>query len=159
MDENRGNRHGGAGEGPVVGVVVGCFYQQIAQDLLDGAMQCLEERGWDPERVEIVRVPGAWEIPLALDLLARRGRSVALVALGAVVRGETPHFEYISAECARGVARVTATHGIPVGFGVLTCETIEQARARSAPGDRNKGREAAAAALEMADLARKLEAE
>ncbi len=102
-----------------------------------------------------MRVPGAWEIPQALEAMARQGRLDALVALGAVVRGETPHFDLVAGECSRGASEVALRHGVPVTFGVLTCDTFEQAMARAGGEAGNKGAEAAAAAIELArELAR-----
>lgn len=143
------------------GLVAARFNGIIVERLIAGAREFLLARGARDEDLLLVRVPGAWEIPAALDGLAgrgwRRGRVDALVALGAVIRGDTPHFEYICSECAAGCARVTARTGVPVGFGVLTCNNLEQARARSGGCVGNKGEEAAEAALEMATLLRSLE--
>ncbi len=102
--------------------------------------------------IRLVRVPGAWEIPGALEELAARGDLQGLLALGVVIRGETPHFDFLCTECSRGVAAVTERHRIPVGFGVLTCDSSEQAQERAGGKAGNKGWEAALAALEMADL-------
>jgi 6,7-dimethyl-8-ribityllumazine synthase len=132
------------------------FNEAVVDRLVAGARQALEAQGVLPEDIRIERVPGAWEIPQGLAALARSGSFDALVALGAVVRGETAHFEYISAECARGVAEVARSTGLPVTFGVLTCETMEQALARAGGVQGNKGEEAALAALEMAELIARL---
>ena len=141
-----------------LGLVAARFNGRIVEALIDGAREALLERGVLPENIELVRVPGAWEIPPALDALADSGRFDALVALGAVIRGETPHFDYICSECAAGCARVTARTGRPVGFGVLTCDNESQATARAGGKAGNKGQEAAEAALEMAQLLRSLRA-
>ncbi len=138
------------------GLVAARFNGRIVERLLEGAREFLLDRGARNEDLLLVRVPGAWELPAALDALADTGRVDALVALGAVIRGETPHFEYICNECAAGCARVTARTGIPVGFGVLTCNNAEQASARAGGKAGNKGEEAAGAALEMANLLRSL---
>lgn len=138
------------------GLVAARFNGGIVERLLDGAREFLLDRGAAQENLLVVRVPGAWEIPAALDALAIARRVDALVALGAVIRGETPHFDYICSECAAGCARVTARTGIPVGFGVLTCNDAEQARARAGGRAGNKGQEAAEAALEMVSLLRSL---
>ncbi len=138
------------------GLVAAHFNGSIVERLIRGARKFLLDRGARDKDLLLVRVPGAWEIPAALDVLAGAGRVDALVALGAVIRGETPHFEYICSECAAGCARVTARTGIPVGFGVLTCDNAEQARARAGGYAGNKGEEAAEAALEMATLLRSL---
>lgn len=146
------------GDGRRFGVAASRFNGALVEGLLAGCLDCLVRHGVAAEEVEVVRVPGAWELPLALEWLAASGRFHALVALGVVLRGETPHFDYICGECSRGVARVTERHGIPVGFGVLTCDTVEQAAARAGGKAGNKGWEAALAALEMADLRARLTA-
>lgn len=138
------------------GLVAARFNGSVVERLLSGAREVLLERGARNEDLLLIRVPGAWEIPAALDALADTGRVDALVALGAVIRGETPHFDYICNECAAGCARVTARTGIAVGFGVLTCDDAEQAAARAGGRAGNKGGEAAEAALEMANLLRSL---
>ncbi len=138
------------------GLVAARFNGSIVERLVDGARRRLLDHGARAEDLLLVRVPGAWEIPAALDALAASGRVDALVALGAVIRGETPHFEYICNECAAGCAGVTARTGIPVGFGVLTCHDAAQAAARAGGRAGNKGEEAAEAALEMANLLRSL---
>ena len=135
-----------------VGLVAARFNGSIVERLLESARRFLLEHGVREEDLLVVRVPGAWEIPAALDALAATGRVDALIALGVVIRGETPHFDYICNECAAGCARVTARTAIPVGFGVLTCNDAEQAAARAGGKAGNKGEEAAEAALEMANL-------
>ena len=135
-----------------VGLVAARFNGSIVERLLEGARRFLVEHGVREEDLLVVRVPGAWEIPAALDALAATGRVDALIALGVVIRGETPHFDYICNECAAGCARVTAQTAIPVGFGVLTCNDAEEAAARAGGKAGNKGEEAAEAALEMANL-------
>lgn len=145
------------GAGRRFGVVASRFNQPLVDALLEGALACLREHGVAEEDVHVVRVPGAWEVPAALEALGRAGGYAALVALAVVIRGETAHFDYICAECARGVAEAGRRTGVPIGFGVLTCETRAQAEARAGGAKGNKGREAAAAALEMADLLGRLE--
>ncbi|PYT30934.1 MAG: 6,7-dimethyl-8-ribityllumazine synthase, partial [Acidobacteria bacterium] len=108
------------------------------------------------DNIEIVKVPGSWEMPIVARELARQKRHDAIIALGAVIRGETPHFDYVAGEAARGLAETAAGTGIPVGFGVLTCNTIEQAVDRSGAKSGNKGFEAATTAIEMANLMRRL---
>jgi len=135
-----------------VGLVAARFNGSIVERLLEGARRFLVEHGVREGDLLVVRVPGAWEIPAALDALAATGRVDALIALGVVIRGETPHFDYICNECAAGCARITAQTAIPVGFGVLTCNDAEQAAARAGGKAGNKGEEAAEAALEMANL-------
>lgn len=139
-----------------LGLVAARFNGAIVEGLIAGAREALRRHGVLDEDIELVRVPGAWEVPAALDALADTGRFNALVALGAVIRGETPHFDYICNECAAGCARVTARTGLAVGFGVLTCDDAEQAAARAGGKAGNKGQEAAEAALEMAVLLRSL---
>ena len=134
------------------GIVASRFNERLVTHLIDGAADELRRHGVTSEHIHLVRVPGAWEIPLALDELARRGGLDGLVALGVVIRGETPHFDYICSQCSSGIARVSAEHRIPVGFGLLTCNTSEQAQERSGGKAGNKGAEAALAALEMVDL-------
>jgi 6,7-dimethyl-8-ribityllumazine synthase len=151
------------GEGRRFGIVASRYHEGVVDRLLAAAVDSLREHGVSADAIETVRVPGAWEIPLALHWLAASGRFDGLVALGLVLRGETPHFDYVSAECSRGVAAVAERHGLPVAFGVLTCDTLEQATARSGGdgtggGAGNKGREAALAALDMADLRQRLAA-
>ncbi|MCY3928624.1 MAG: 6,7-dimethyl-8-ribityllumazine synthase [Acidobacteria bacterium] len=138
------------------GLVAARFNGLIVERLVEGAREFLLSRGAEVDDLLLVRVPGAWEIPAALDALAGSGRVDALVALGAVIRGETPHFDYICNECAAGCARVTARTGIPVGFGVLTCDDATQAAERAGGKVGNKGQEAAEAALAMANLLRSL---
>jgi 6,7-dimethyl-8-ribityllumazine synthase len=141
-----------SGAGRRIGIVASRFNGPIVEKLVAAAVDCLRRHGVEPQDIHLVRVPGAWEIPAALEELAAAGGVDALVALGAVIRGETTHYDLICAECARGIAGVTERHRIPVGFGVLTCETAAQAEQRAAGKSGSKGWEAALAALEMADL-------
>ena len=141
-----------AARGRRFGIVASRFHGEIVERLLEGAVGLLKRAGVEPENLRIERVPGAWEIPQGLDLLARTQKFDALISLGVLVRGETLHFELIARECARGIGEVAHRYGLPVTFGVLTCETMEQARARSGGAVGNQGEEAAQAALEMADL-------
>lgn len=140
------------GEGKRFGIVVSRFNDLITRPLLAGAEDCLLRHGVDGDSIEALWVPGAWEIPVALRALANTGRFDALVALGAVIRGATPHFEYVSSGMASGIAAVSADSGIPVSFGVLTTETIEQAVERAGTKAGNKGWDAALAALEMVNV-------
>ena len=142
------------GTGKRFGVVASRFNERIVERLVTGALDTLRRHG--AEAIEVVRVPGAWEIPAALEELAVAGRHDALIALGAVLRGETPHFYLLSAEASRGIARVAGAYRVPIGFGLLTCDTARQAEERSGGKAGNKGREAALAALEMADVVRQL---
>ncbi|MFP5357812.1 MAG: 6,7-dimethyl-8-ribityllumazine synthase [Gammaproteobacteria bacterium] len=126
----------------------------IVDALLDGARRCLAEWGVSAQQIVEVRAPGAYEVPLAVSLLAQQGQVDGAVTLGAVIRGDTPHFDFVAGECARGLMDVQLQHRFPVGFGVLTVNTVEQAQERAGPGPDNKGYEAAAAMLEMIRLAR-----
>ncbi len=128
----------------------------VTAPLLAGALEALAAHGVADDDVVVAHVPGAFEIPFAADALARTGRYHAVICLGAVVRGETPHFDYICSEVTRGVGRIVAEQRLPVAFGVLTTDTIEQALARAGDGHGNKGYEAAVTAIEMAQLARLL---
>lgn len=134
------------------GIVVSRFNDLVTRRLLQGARDCLVRHGAPDEFLEVAWVPGAWEIPAALRRMADTGRFDALIALGAVIRGATPHFEYVSGGVASGVAAVGAETGIPTIFGVLTTETIEQALERAGSKAGNKGWEAALAAIEMVNL-------
>jgi 6,7-dimethyl-8-ribityllumazine synthase len=139
-----------------VAVIVSRFNEAVTARLLEGALDALARSRAADEGVEVVRVPGAWEIPIAAQALAATGRFDAIVALGCVVRGGTPHFEYVCAEAMRGLTRVSLDHRIPVGLGVLTCDTMEQALDRAGGKDGNKGAEAALSAIEMANLLRRV---
>jgi 6,7-dimethyl-8-ribityllumazine synthase len=141
-------------------VVASRFNEAVVERLVQGAIDCLERRGEARESIDVVRVPGAFEVPQAVATVIARSVRISLggprlrgvVALAAVVRGETPHFDYICTEVTRALMDVAIQSGIPVGYGILTCDTMEQALARSG-GDRgNKGFEAAAAALDLAAL-------
>lgn len=134
------------------GIVASRFNDFIVDRLLKAALETLAGAGADAEDLDVVRVPGAFEIPLALKLLADGDRYDGLLAIGCVIRGETPHFDYVAGEASRGVTDVSLEHRIPVGFGILTVDTIEQANARSGPESGNKGAEAALAVIEMANL-------
>ena len=144
------------GKGRSIAIVAASFNERIVSQLLEGALECLRAHGVDPGDTHVVRVPGAWEIPQGLEEVAALGKADALIALGAVIRGETPHFDYICAECSRGVGRVANKYRVPVAFGVLTCETSRQAEERAGGKAGNKGNEAALAALEMASLLQQL---
>jgi 6,7-dimethyl-8-ribityllumazine synthase len=137
-------------------IVVSRFNETITSALRDGAVAALREAGAPDADVEELQVPGAFELPQAARAAAATGRFDAIVCLGCVIRGETPHFEYISAAAAHGVMAAAGDTGVPIAFGVLTTDTEAQARERAVPGDENKGREAAAAAIEMAALFRRL---
>jgi 6,7-dimethyl-8-ribityllumazine synthase len=140
-----------------VAIVAARFNDFIVARLVDGAVDALVKHGASPADIEIVRVPGAFEVPLALQRLAQARRHDALIALGCVIRGATPHFDYVSGEASRGIAQASQTHGVPVGFGLLTVDTIEQAIERAGTKAGNKGVDAALSAIEMATLLRQME--
>jgi 6,7-dimethyl-8-ribityllumazine synthase len=139
-----------------VAVVAARFNEAIVERLVDGAVGALVRHGASPDDVQVVWVPGAFELPVVLDKLAAGGEIDALVALGCVVRGSTPHFDYVAGECASGCAAVARQHGLPVSFGVLTTDTWEQAVERAGGKLGNKGAEAAVAAVETARVLRSL---
>jgi 6,7-dimethyl-8-ribityllumazine synthase len=134
------------------GIVVGRFNSFIVESLLDGALDTLRRHGAVDKNIEIVRVPGAFEIPLAAQRMAQAGKYDAIIALGAVIRGGTPHFEYVAGECTKGLAAVMMQHNVPVAFGVLTVDTIDQAIERAGTKAGNKGAEATLSAIEMVNL-------
>lgn len=138
-------------------IVVARFNSLIAERLLDGALGALRQHGVAEDSLHIVRVPGAFEVPLAARQLAAGGGIDGIVALGCVIRGATPHFDYVAGTCCDGLARVQMDYGVPVGFGVLTVEHLEQALERAGSKAGNKGADAALAMLEMANLMRKLD--
>ena len=145
------------GAGRRFGIVASRFNSRIGDLLVAGAVDCLRRHGVAAGDIHVVSVPGAWEIPQALEELAAgggdgRGKIDGLVAIGVVIRGETPHFDYLCAQATRGIAGVAERHRVPVGYGLLTCDTSEQAAERAGGKAGNKGWEAALAALEMADL-------
>jgi 6,7-dimethyl-8-ribityllumazine synthase len=142
-----------------VAVVASRFNAEICDPLLEAAVQALKDCGVSEENISIYRVPGAFEMPLALQGIANLEHYDAAVALGCVIRGETPHFDYVCGETARGVMDVSLKTGLPIGFGLLTTENQEQARARAGGPLGNKGAEAALAALEMAGLLKSIEKE
>ena len=135
-----------------VGIVVSRFNGELTSKLLTGALEFLEKAGVDRARVDVMQVPGAFELPLGAMALARTRRYACVLALGVVIRGDTPHFEYVSSEAASGLQLAALETGIPVALGVLTCDTREQAEARSGGAKGNKGAEAARTGLEMADV-------
>jgi 6,7-dimethyl-8-ribityllumazine synthase len=145
-----------SGEGLRFAVVVSRFNEFISSKLLSGARDCLTRHGANSENVDVAWVPGAFEIPLIAQRLAVTKRYDAVICLGAVIRGATPHFEYISAEVSKGIAAVALETEVPVAFGVLTTDTIEQAIERAGAKAGNKGWDAALSAIEMVDLFKKL---
>jgi|TARA_B100001079_G_C16397983_1_gene510000 6,7-dimethyl-8-ribityllumazine synthase len=137
-------------------IVVGRFNGFVVEGLLSGAIDTLKRQGVNENNITVVRVPGAFEMPLAAMKAAQSKEFDAIIALGAVIRGGTPHFDYVAGECASGLARVATDEGIPVAFGVLTTDSIEQAIERSGTKAGNKGVDAAMTALEMVSLLRNL---
>lgn len=135
-------------------IAVGRFYEELAERLVSGALQAFGAAGHSD--VEVFDVPGAFELPLAASYAAQSGRFAGVACLGAVIRGETGHYDFVCAEAARGIQDVQLRTGVPCAFGVLTCETMEQALARAGGGKRDQGRHAAEAVLRMASLRRQL---
>jgi len=144
------------GAGLRIAVLVSRFNEIVGERLLTGALDALARRGVRPRDVLVARVPGAFELPVVARRLARSGRHDAIVCLGAVIRGDTPHFEYVAGVASRGIARAAYETGVPVLFGVLTTETLEQALERAGGAQGNKGVESAEGAIEMARLLRAL---
>ena len=138
------------------GLVAGRFNSLVVEHMVGGAEDALVRHGADRDDLTLVRVPGSFEIPLAAKRMAASGQYDAIIALGAVIRGGTPHFEYVAGECVKGMAQVMMSHGLPVAFGVLTVDTIEQAIERAGTKAGNKGAEAAMSAVEMVNLLREL---
>ena len=138
------------------GVAVSRFNELVTRQLLEGARDCLRRHGADEEQPTVVWVPGAWEIPVVAQQLARSGAFDAVICLGAVIRGATAHFDYVAGQAAAGVARCSLDTGVPVSFGILTTDTVDQALERAGLKAGNKGFDAALAAIEMATLCRRL---
>ncbi|MDG5815730.1 6,7-dimethyl-8-ribityllumazine synthase [Chitinispirillales bacterium ANBcel5] len=138
------------------GIVTGRFNELITRKLLEGALDCLIRHGADPSSVTVTWVPGAFEIPVAAQKMARSGNYDGIICLGTVIRGGTPHFDYVAAEVSKGVAKVSLDENLPVIFGVLTTDTIEQAVERAGTKAGNKGWDAALSAIEMVDLFSKI---
>ncbi len=140
-----------------IAIVASRFNEFIVDSLVKGAIRALRQHGAQDGDIHLVHVPGAFEMPLTVKQLAASRRYDAIVALGAVIRGSTPHFDFVASECTKGVASAGLSHDVPVGFGVLTVDTIEQAVERAGTKAGNKGAEAAMCAVEMANLLRQLE--
>lgn len=139
-------------------LVVGRFNSFVVESLVTGAVDALVRHGVKEDAITIIRAPGAFELPLVAQKVAKLGKFDSIIALGAVIRGGTPHFEYVANECTKGLAQVSLEFGVPVAFGVLTVDSIEQAIERSGTKAGNKGAEAALSALEMVSLLTQLEA-
>lgn len=153
VNSNRGELTAG---GLKFAIVAARFNEDIVESLLDGAVAAFKAQGAPEQNITIVRVPGAFELPLIASKLASSKRYDAVVALGAVIRGGTPHFEYVCHEAASGLTRAALDSGVPVVFGVLTTDNLAQAQERAGPGADNKGAEAALVAIEMANLIKRL---
>ncbi|MDJ0698339.1 MAG: 6,7-dimethyl-8-ribityllumazine synthase [Woeseiaceae bacterium] len=138
-------------------IVAARFNEFIVESLIKGALHCLRQHGAADADIELIRVPGAFEMPVVVDKLAASRRFDGIIALGAVIRGGTPHFEYVAGECVRGIAAAGRQHGVPIGFGILTVDTIEQAIERAGTKAGNKGAEAALAIIETVSLLRKID--
>ena len=139
-----------------VGVIVSAYHGAVTAALEDGALETLRRAGASAEQVVVIRVPGAFEVPFAARKAAETGRFDAIVCLGCIVRGETPHFDYIASTVAHGIGRASQATGVPISFGVLTTNTYDEAVARARPGGDNKGSEAALAAVHLANVVRAL---
>jgi 6,7-dimethyl-8-ribityllumazine synthase len=137
-------------------IIVSRFNSFITDRLLGGAMDALTRSGGNADDIDVVKVPGSWEVPVVAAELARQKRYDAIICLAAVIRGETPHFDYVASEAAKGIAHVSADTGVPVAFGVLTTNTLEQAIDRAGAKSGNKGFDAAMTAVEMANLMKTL---
>ena len=137
-------------------IVVARWNSEITENLLNGALRALARQGVPDDKVQVVRVPGAFELALAAKKIAEAGQVDAVITLGCVIRGGTPHFDYVCGECARGIGEVGLTTGVPVAFGVLTTDDLKQAQDRSGDNEENKGEEAALTALEMVSLFQQL---
>lgn len=142
------------GTGLKIAIVLGRFNDLIGNALLRGAQACLSRHGVKEDDIQVITVPGAFEMPLALQALAKAKKHDALIALGAVIRGATPHFDYVAGEAAKGIAATSLAFSIPIGFGLLTCNSLEQAMDRAGGKCGNKGEDAARTAIEMATLLR-----
>jgi len=138
-------------------IVAARFNEFIVESLIKGALRCLRQHGAADADIEIIRVPGAFEMPIAVDKIAATRRVDGIIALGAVIRGGTPHFDYVAAECVKGITAAGQKHGIPIGHGVLTVDTIEQAIERAGTKAGNKGEQAALAVIEMVNLLRRID--
>jgi len=140
-----------------VGIVAARFNEFVVDQLLKGALDALKRHGANPRDVTVVRVPGAWEMPLVAKRMAGSRRFDGILALGAVIRGSTPHFDYVAGECSKGLGQAGLAHDVPLAFGVLTTDTIEQAIERAGTKAGNKGADAAVSLIETIDLLRQLE--
>jgi 6,7-dimethyl-8-ribityllumazine synthase len=139
-----------------IAIIAARFNESIVDNLINGALDTLKRLGADDNQLQLVRVPGAYELPLVAQRLAKARQADGIIALGAVIRGATPHFDYVCSECANGLSRVSLEYSVPIGFGVLTCDTIEQALERAGTKAGNKGADTAMAVIEMISLLQQL---
>jgi 6,7-dimethyl-8-ribityllumazine synthase len=146
-------------EGLRFAIIVSRFNSFITERLLAGALDALSRSGTAPDAIDIIRIPGAWEFPITVKAAIARNKYNAIICVGAVIRGDTPHFDYVAGQAASGIAQMSTEAGIPVAFGVLTTNTVEQAIDRAGAKAGNKGFDAAMTAIEMANLLRKLQAQ
>lgn len=137
-------------------LVVSRFNDFIGDRLKEGALDTLLRSGADDKDIDTIKVPGSFEMPVVVKTLAKKGKYDAIICLGAIIRGATPHFEYVASEAARGIARISLEEGIPVAFGIITADNLEQAIERAGTKSGNKGKDAALSAIEMANLLKKL---
>ena len=144
------------GKGKKIAIVVSRFNESISKNLLTGALDCLTRHGVDESSVDTYWTPGSFEIPNILSNLAKKGKYSGMIALGVIIRGETPHFEYISSVVSKGIASISIESGLPISFGVITADTVEQAKDRAGAKSGNKGWDAAISVLEMTDLIEKI---
>lgn len=145
-----------SGKGKKFAIVLSRFNSFLTERLLEGALDCLNRHDVNKDNIEIIKVPGAFEIPLICKKIAEKNDIEAIIALGAVIRGDTPHFDFIASEVSKGLAKVSLDTGLPISFGILTTDTIEQAEVRSGAKGTNKGFEAAMTALEMINIIEKI---
>jgi 6,7-dimethyl-8-ribityllumazine synthase len=139
------------------GIVVSRFNEFLTGKLLEGALDCLKRHGADEDKIDVAYVPGAFEVPYAASRMAKSGRYDAIICLGTIVRGDTPHFDFIAAESSKGIARLALDHDLPVIYGMITADTLDQAIERAGTKAGNKGWDAAIAATEMVNLYREME--
>jgi 6,7-dimethyl-8-ribityllumazine synthase len=147
-----------AAKGLRFAIVVSRFNSLVTERLLGGALDAIARTGGDPDCVDLVRVPGSWEQPVVVKALAEKGVYDAIICLGSVIRGDTPHFDYVASEAAKGIASASLAAGVPTAFGILTCDSLEQALDRAGAKSGNKGFDAAMTAIEMANLLKTLRA-
>ena len=139
-------------KGKRIGIVISRFNEAISKNLLDGAVDCLLRHGVTEDLIDIYWAPGSFEIPLVLSTLIKKGKYNGLIALGVIIRGDTPHFEYVASEVSKGISRISVEAGIPIGFGIITADTVEQAFDRGGIKSGNKGKDAALSVIEMINL-------